>query len=110
MRRLLAGLVVAVAIGGPVAVIVGPAPMAGAVSVCSGPNPPPSCGGDPRDPSNPMGSLDSAVRWPGGILVSGWANDRNRAGAAMTVVVKVGGYPTNVVASTPSTRRFPSTR
>jgi hypothetical protein len=99
MRRFLASLLVAVSIGGPAAVIASPGGTASARSLCDGPNPPPTCGGDPRDPANPTGSLDQAVRWPGGILVSGWANDRNRGGAAMTVVLKVGTQSTNVTAS-----------
>ncbi len=90
MRRLLAGLLFVVTVGGTAAVVMAPG-VAGAVNPCDAPNPPASCNPpDPHGPSDPSGSLDQATRWPGGILVSGWANDRDRGGAAMTVFVRVG--------------------
>jgi hypothetical protein len=100
MRRSLVRLLVPLVAAGSAIAVAAPGRGAGALSPCSGTNPPPSCGGgDPASPANPKGSLDSAVRWPGGILVTGWANDPNRAGGSMTVAVQVGTAVTNVIAS-----------
>ncbi len=101
MRRFVAAWLLATCLAGTATVAAAPS-IARAVDPCDGPNPPSTC--DPRDPwnpANPTGSLEQAVRRPGGILVSGWARDRNRGNAAMTVVVKVGSQSTNVIASLP---------
>ena len=90
MRRLLAGLLLVATVGGAAALVVAPG-TAGAVNPCDAPNPPTTCDPpDPHGPSDPTGALDQATRWPGGILVRGWANDRDRGGAPLTIFIRIG--------------------
>ena len=106
--RRLAGLLVAGALlaigqvtaGGP----------ATGMSVCSGPNPPPSC--DPADPptreNNPTGSLTAVSRQPAGLVVTGTAQDPDTE-AAVHVVITVDGTSIGTLTTNAATGAFSGT-
>lgn len=79
---------VAVALAAALAVPAFASAPASAQSVCDSPAPPEWCSeGEP--PNDPYGELTSVTRVPGGITVSGWAEDAD--GGPVKVRISVGG-------------------